>query len=277
MGQELHLKIDLDQLKEVSLHSVRRAAAFLAIGLNSTADWRTQSLSLGSHSTWRFLPEPATEALLEEATFEYRNWVIGNSLRELDSGFNIFLDQAWNALSLALLSGTRIRSDHVVKSIEADTNAASKYEKLIRASNAEPKDLETLRSISNLRNRLSHARGLVTARHANTNGELIVRWLGLETRLHQDGKYVVIPSPVPPQGIRVSDPDKPAEVVAVVVQRERKFRIGHSVSLEPAELHEICWGYLVRTDEIISAILAEMGRRGVALASPAQSENARAP
>lgn len=271
------LHFDLDKLKDVAIRSVRRAATFLGIGINSTSDWHTQTLTLQAQSMWRFVPDPLPEGFLEHAVYEFRTWIAANALRELDAGFNTFLDQAWNILAWSKLHGTRVKSDHTIKGIEADTNAASKYEKVITEAGAQPHDLPELKSLSNLRNCLTHSHGVVTSRHLNTDKALLVQWKGFEMRLQQEDVYVVFPCPMPEQGIQAPDPSKPAQVVGVVVSREKRFEVSKPVALEPSELHEICWGYLRRTDEVTDAILADMRKRGISAPGGANPESGMQP
>ena len=269
-SRTVHLHFDLDNLKISSHRNVKRCAAMLAIAMNSTSDWRQQSLSLTSESMYNFLNDPNSDELRELVTKEFRIWVAGNILRELDAGFSLFLDRAWSMLAWSKHHGSAIKSDYTIKTIESDTNSAKKYERIMRAADADPIDGESLRSLSTLRNCLAHAQGIVTDRHRNTPTALVANWRAWEMRLYQDGDYSVLTSAIIEPDKQIPDQTKPAQLVGVVVDRRREFCLGEPIVLTPLDLHEICWGYLTRTDEVIGAIQRDMLSRGIStdIASP---------
>jgi hypothetical protein len=126
----LLLNIDFLKMKEISFLGIRRASAFLGIGLNATRDWKNPSLVLDSFIKWHFLPEPFPEDQMIDAIEEFRRWIIGNSLRELDASFNIFVDEVWAVKEWAKLHNTSVPSSHKIRTISAQTNAANrKYPK----------------------------------------------------------------------------------------------------------------------------------------------------
>jgi hypothetical protein len=110
-GQQTTLEINFGKLKEMSALGVRRAAAFLGIGLNSTNTLEGLSLALTDQSMWRFFSEPEPEATIKEAVSEFRIWITGNALRELDAHFSLFLDEVWFTLEFAKLHGTKVPTD----------------------------------------------------------------------------------------------------------------------------------------------------------------------
>jgi hypothetical protein len=259
-----HLRIDLRQLKEMSAVGVRRAAAFLGIGLNATSREAPPPLALTDQSMWRFFPTPEPLDVAKAAVAEFRLWVVGNALRELDAHFSMFLDQVWTNLQIAKLHGTSVPSDHVIKGSAGNTNAANKLGRLLGELGAENPDGGSLRSLSNTRNCLVHAHGIVTERHAHTDGALEVKWLGLEARLQQGEHYVVFgPEILDRHGIQAPDSTKEAEVIVAVVERVRRFKLGERVILTPYELHEICFNYQRMTDKVIHAFQAFLAAKGI--------------
>ena len=258
------LHIDVNQLRAIAGIGVRRAAAFLAIGLNSTQGPNLPSLALNDRSMWRFFEEPAPEAVVREAVDEFRNWVIGNALRELDAYFNHFLDGVWTAAQFAKLHGQRVKSDFTPRDISGNTNAASKLSDVMQEVKGDASQAGRLRTLSNARNCLAHSAGIVTTRHANDNGSLKINWIGLEARLQQGGEYVVIPPAIGPEGLRATDPTKEAQVVAVVVERVKIFKVGRPIVLEPAELREICFFYQHLTEVVSNAFVTFLIDAGLA-------------
>jgi hypothetical protein len=256
-----HFQLDYDELRKPAYLGVRRAAAFLGVGLNATEEYLPQSLALTKVSMWNFFPEPLPEEAGRDAVKEFRIWLVGNALRELDAHFSLFLDNLCFAIRLSKLHGKRIRSDHVVKSISGETNVAKKFSTVMKELEDQEPDAAMLWSLSNARNCLTHSGGLVTARHANSDGVLLVTWLGLESRLMQGEQQIVLPPVFAP--IQASDPSKEAFIAVVLVERERRFSIGQKIEFTPNELHEICFYYQRLTDQVVEKLAANLAARGI--------------
>lgn len=266
---EAHLNLDLDKLKNIAVLGVKRAAAFCAIALNATNDPAIQSIALPSVSMWRFFPEPPPEKLLLNSVAEFRIWVVGCALREVDAAFNEFLDHAWQMNELSKLHGKRIKSDLRIDSIEAKTNVGTKMALLLEQLGEEKPDTAKLWSLSNLRNCLTHARGVVTERHANEKGGLKIVWQGLEIGFQQGEEFVPIPNPIPKEGIMAPNPTEPASIAIRVVDKEQIFPTGSTISIDPGVLHEICHFYLTSTDRVVGKLLKAMSDRGLPVAQKA--------
>jgi len=262
------LNIDFAKLKEMSALGVRRAAAFLGIALNSTGGAATPALALTDHSMWRFFPFPEPEAVVKEAVAEFRLWVTGNALRELDAHFSLFLNEVWFSLEVAKLHGTEVPAGYEIKGIANDTNAASKFEKVFEALGQKNDDGGALRSLSLARNSLSHSHGVVTNRHTNLDGGLEIKWLGLESRIQQNEKYVVIGPTFDGIGVQAPDPSEDASLVVVVVERKKVFAVGQRIMLDPLDLHEICFNYLKLTDKLLLVFQEFLKERGIVKPEP---------
>lgn len=257
------LHIDLDQLQQIALIGVRRAASFMAVGLNSTKGDELPSLALSNESMWRFFPDPPPEALAQEAVREFRTWVIGNGLRELDAHFNRFLDAVWPAIQLGKLHGQKVSWSFTPKDISGDTNASKKFSKIMQEIGGDDSQAGRLWTLTNARNCLTHAAGIVGKRHANDGDQMRVLWMGMETRLRQGDTEVVIDQVIGPEGLRAPDPSKEAEIVAAWLEREQVFQMGQPVTLEPHELHEICFYYSHLTGAVTAALTAFFAAAGV--------------
>lgn len=217
----------------------------------------------------RFLPEPVPESLAKEAVKEFRSWLIGNALRELDLNFSLFLDRISWYVRLSKLHGKRVRTTHIIKTIAGETNAAKKYD-IVMGELGEPKtDSSMLRSLSNARNCLSHSGGIVSPRHANADGSLEIRWLGLQPRLNDGEKRTDLP-PVIREPIHVS---RGGIIEIVFTERAKRFVIGEKIDLTPYDLHEICLYYVQLTERVTAKFADDLASRGISApdsSSPAQ-------
>jgi hypothetical protein len=191
--QPLKLMIDPNKVREIAKQGVRRAAAFLGVGLPITENYIPSSLALEQHSLWRFFPEPVPEQLGRDAVREFRSWLVRNALRELDSHFNRFLDEIWMMLAWSKLHGRVVSSAYTVKQISDETNAAKKLNMVMRELGEAEPDTSMLWSMSNVRNCLTHNFGVVAPRYAKSAGALLIRSTAFETRIQQCESHVVVP------------------------------------------------------------------------------------
>jgi hypothetical protein len=200
-------------------------------------------------------------------------WVIGNALRELDQHFSLFLDSAWTTLAWSKLHATTVSSTSTVEQISDVTNVAKKFSKVMRELGDAKSDTSLLWSLSNARNCLTHNVGVVAPRYARSNGALAIRWLGLEARIEQGEQHVVVPTVI--DLLQAPDPSKDAQLVVVVVEREKRFAVGQRIELIAGDLHEICFYYQHLTDLVIERIAADLAARGIGPApTPPRSEGA---
>lgn len=260
------IRLDRNTLRETAYLGVRRAAAFLAIGLNTTEEYIPQSLALTNLSMWHLFPEPLPEQSAREAVKEFRTWLISNALRELDAHFSLFLDNTCFAVRLSKLHGTRVRTDHVIKMITAETNAAKKYGIVMNELGEDKPGASMLWSLSNARNCLTHNRGVVTDRYSNSSGSLSIKWLGIQGRLVQGEHQIILPPIF--DALQAPDPSKEAFVEIAMIEREKRFGIGQRIELTPNDLHEICFYYLRLTDQVVERLTANLAARGIGPVEP---------
>jgi hypothetical protein len=264
--QKARLNIDLNKLKELGFLGIRRASAFLCFGLTPTYGEPPKTATLNSAVNFQFLPNPLPEELAHQIVAEYRTWLIGNALRELDLHSHLFFDEVWRVAQWASLNGQRVKSDHRVSEISSDTNSASKLEKIIQAlDGGEDKDaVRYLRSIANARNCLTHHAGVVSARHANLDGkQLILTWLGQELRLEQGESFIQI-TPETSFPFQAPDPSKEAVVTIKFVEKEKRFEIGSQIILTEYELHELCFFYYWLIERVMKRVTDVFLSKGLA-------------
>ena len=259
---QVALNVDFDQLKEVGLIGIRRAAAFLAVAFQATNDFVPKTLALEQHSSWHFMPEPPPEQLAKDCVAEFKIWTIGNSLKELDLHFSLFLDRVWQHIELASLHGQAVKSDHTIHSIDAETNAAKKLDRVMTALGDANFDTSLLYSLSRARNCLTHNAGIVIPRYATDGDLLAIKWIGLEVRLQQGENYVVVDLPIR-EDQTAQNPNQPAELVVAVVEKRLEFSNGQPIRLSPANLHEICFYYNQLIDKVLIAFSQFVEQKGI--------------
>lgn len=261
MNSKYPIRIDLDELRKISVRGVLRAASFLGVGLLPTKTDPPQSVALSEESMWRFLPDPLPRVLATEIIEEYKAWLIGNALQEIDKHFTQFLDGSWKVLELSKIHGQSVSGKLPITDISNDTNASKKLKRIFEVHTENILDFERLGSLSDARNCLAHNFGIVRSRDAKTSGLLVLRWTTLEAQLRQGDDFVVISNGSP--NIRAPDPSKDADLVFQLIEREKKFAIGDRIALAAVDLHEICHYYLRITDKVIAEIQRRLTDAGV--------------
>jgi hypothetical protein len=262
--RNVELNFDLTKLKDQGLLGVRRASAFLCFGLIPTYGEPPKSASLDTAFRFQFLPEPLPEELAIQIVAEYRTWLVGGALRELDLHCHLFLDAVWRTSQWASLHGKSVPSNFRVSEISQDTNAASKLKKVLKALKGDDSDsIRRLWTITNARNCLTHNAGMVSPRYANSeeNKKLKISWLGQQLRLEQGDAFTEIT----PEGnsFQAPDPSKEAHVVMRFLEREKSFDVGTQILLTPHELHELCFFYVMLVERIMEQVKTFFGGVGI--------------
>lgn len=260
-----HLHFDVDKVTKRGIKGVNRAAAFLGMGLIPTRRAPPKSVTIEGGITWRFLPDPLPENLAKQIALEYKDWLIGNALRELDLHFSLYLDEVWRVTQWGSLHGKTVRSDHRIKEIEGDTNAANKLSRITELLGEENAHAEHLWSLSNARNCFSHNAGIVSERYAKSGGKLKLSWMTFDIELVQGDNVLNITR----ENFPLSAPDttKEAQIRATFRPHERLFEIGQRIDLSEHELNEICGFYYIsitETSKKLHDFLISRGIRSVA-------------
>ena len=254
----VEVQIDLKRLSNIAQTGVRRAAAFLGLGLQAFPNGPPKSVTVGGAFSYRFLPDPLPEELQQQVQDEFTAWLIGNALRELDQHLGIFLDDVWDVLRFT--TGEKVEMEWsdtpFDKKFRGGTNVSSKAAQVAKALDC-TLEFEALKSLSLARNALSHSVGTVRDRDANEPGGLRLTWLAFQAGIRMDG--IVHDLDGLAEGFRVTSPGG-GEVVAEIKRKEAFFAVGESVRLSPHQLSEICFFYSHCSSVIIEAVSKRAGQ-----------------
>jgi hypothetical protein len=245
--------VDLAKVTALALLSVRRATAFLAMGFRTINLPLPLELSLEEHSMLRFFPSPLPPELSEEVVNQFRIWIIGAALRELDAGYSLYLDSVYQVLTI--FKDRKISVDlqkrKAIKQFTAETNVAKKFLQIENDFGIKAKSRVHIERVSMARNVLQHAGGRVRSRECVHAGHFELTWLGFDTRFVGESTGVIerVISDALREPYMAQDP-KGMRVELVFVQRSRAFSEGQVIELSPHDLHEICFMYQNQTVEI---------------------------
>lgn len=248
---------------------VRRAAAFLGISERMLESEFPMSLTLGRGIKRQFLPDPIPAELVPELRENWRTWVTGNALRELDQFLSLYLDDAYDITERAKIIAGDLPPHHVWNRIDRTTNVAEKHRRVLEAANrfadAHVEDQSCLASLSGARNCLAHDLGIITPKRA-TDGELMVRWLALRTVIEQGETVTVLDDADFPF---TNDPDGgDARVLVHIVFAERRFAVGDHIVFTPDDLLGICLFYNIVIDRVAQALTDYATECGVVFTRP---------
>src|SRR5690242_8052270 len=98
--QPLNVSLDLVAIREIVNLGIRRAIAFVGVGLRRDDAPLPTTLALNERFAHHWFPEPLQPNVAAEITQEYNAWLTGSALKELDQYFAQFLDEVWHVLRL---------------------------------------------------------------------------------------------------------------------------------------------------------------------------------
>lgn len=246
----INIKLNFRQPADLMSKGIRRAYAFMTLGLHAAGDKSITDLQLDSNYQLRFLPEKLTLEQIADTQHHFALWITGNGLRELDQFFARALDNLHSTLVVADfyaehidLSARRRR----LKDMQNDTNLASKLDKLKDQFGITAKHRDSIASLGQARNALTHNLGIVSRRHSFGKDSLDLTWLGFD---------ILIGNKVINRDFEEFRSEKEGDVLHKIVERKKKCLIGKPVELSPLELSEICLTFHIQMDDLIQHALA---------------------
>lgn len=252
--------IDLNKLKEMSRVALRRASSFARFGLDGLEDKAFPDFNLSASMTYQFWPAEISDQSRRAAKDEYRSWLIGSCIRELDQLFNLFLDQAWFYTLIVERAPNISRMKH---SFERQTNVAAKQQAISERLNIQS-HYDSFCSLSLARNALTHGAGHVREPfdcNSDCRKRLQMNWSAWDVVFEtstQRRRMVSLPFDTSCLGL-----DE-----AVTVSLERVIRIvsvpaGAKLTFTTEQLAELCGHYRFAMDEIVDGIFLLCAAKGI--------------
>jgi len=261
--------LNLVETLEIARRGVRRASAFMAVGLQALAHDSLVSATLPSSMRYGFLPDPLPDALAAAVADEYSAWLVGNGLRELDQYFGLFADRVWWTICAGELHGKIVASDHVIGGkFHANTNVSRKIAQIVERIGDAGIHSEYFDGFSRARNSLGHAAGQVRERDTIDGGGLTLRWLALQTMLSQNGIEVPFLGESPSAEIPDPGGDE-VSIIAKITERTKTFSVGEQIRLSPFDLSEICFFYNQQAVTLVTHLKSWPLAQGIPEASDA--------
>lgn len=255
--------IELDQILGIALLGVRRATAFMGLGVNAALREDFKAFQLSNLTRIQLLPSSVPEEELREMKSEFRLWVEACGFRELIETFGAYVDAMFRVC--LLFQGAKEQMPFpAFKATNASFHKEGfprKLDILRERFNVASQSANCLVSINSARNCLAHRRGVVG--QADLRGVvegLRVSWIGPDMFLQKpDGSEQSL-NEIPPEGIATLEG---GTVSMRFIQRDRVFKLREKIALSTRDLAEICWYFDREARSLILAVAAYAQRLGV--------------
>lgn len=270
------INIDIDAMQEMVNLAIRRASAFIRFGLDDLDARDGGDFNLTASIVYQFWPEEITSEFRNAAREEYRAWLVGSCLRELDLFYGLFLDKLWFAIEAGELHGSLIRSDHTFDpKFARKTNVAAKQCQVAVKLGISDHFAE-LNSLSLARNALTHHAGVVRSPFDCNNvarDTLIIQWLAFDMLASRDGEERVVDHA--PFDTHALSGDGPAQISLRFTPRELVVPAGNQIKLIHSQFAELCMFYKILCDEAIDGYRSFLKEKGILLPGPDEADASR--
>jgi hypothetical protein len=257
------INVNVDEMKEIVSVGIRRASAFLRFGLDDLEARDGGDFSLNAGVVYQFWPKDVSAEDRGNAREEFRSWLIGSCLRELNLYYGLFLDKLWWAIEASELHGTTVPPGFMFDDrIAANSNVAAKQKRVSEKLGTED-HFEELNSLSLARNALAHNAGVVRSRDCNRKAPdaLEVKWLGFDMIACRGGEERII------AGLPLDTNDLPGEgeiqIATRFGQRMLPFAAGTKIGLSLSQIAELCFFYRIMADKTIEGLLSTYRSKGL--------------
>lgn len=231
--------IDLEELLECARIGIHRASIFMSLAIETAENPLIRKFDFSKQTKLKIVENTDDDEVLKDYKDEFKNWVIGNSLRELHEGFTEYLEQLNQAcLTFGWVAGgfSNKDCDRFHKKFFRD-GFPDKLETLRNRFSVSTMHERGLVSLNAARNCLTHRRGIVSLEDANHGAELRLSWRALEIYFIPAQGEPILNCDFPKSGV---DADGGA-IESKYVERNCSFSYGQALTLSHLQLAEICF------------------------------------
>lgn len=261
----------------MALKGVRRASAFLGLGVNVSRDPDFKKYQLSDFTSLRIIPDDLGDDEVRKIKEAFEIWIIANGLRELAETFALFLDRIHTSCLLMATSKNALDPD------DANTFGPAFERKgieqklaTLRNRFAVSTDKENyLASINRARNCITHRNGRVGPEDVGNDDTFRLTWWALDFYVETpNGEKHHLKPPYPENGIYLEDG---GTIMMKVTDRTIEYPIGHYVRLSPSDLSEICLLFQLSTTEVVKSTIQYAEGIGIEVKAPQDSVEQDAP
>jgi hypothetical protein len=240
--------VNFDKLAEIGRTGVLPATAFVGLGQKAWTGEVIRSVRIEAPFSHQMLPDPLPEPLANEVRAEFKSWIIGNALLEIERNLALFFAECERVLRYVALHGRKLRDvDIAALDQERDENLRAKTERLRDSYGISGQLAASVGGWTTARNCLSHNNGVVRLRDVTLGDDrLVVRWRRLE--------IAIAGTVVPPDklvGFRV---EKDSHIELRTVDGFKEFAVGSKIDFSEQDITELCLTAYFRIDEYVKQI-----------------------
>jgi hypothetical protein len=263
MHQAQTIRIEPVALLRLIDAAARRVSAFLRLGLDDLDARGNGDFHLSAIVNYQFWPAEITQNQRAEARDEYRAWLTGSCLRELDLFYGVFLDRTWHVIEVIGLHGSPIPAGHTFdEKFAGDPNVARKQERVAQRLGTADCFAE-LNSLSLARNALAHHAGVVRPRDCN-NAErsiLEIAWRAMDLVASRNGIEVVVAGM--PFDTHTLPGDGPTMFSMQFKPRTVCVPVGGRIALAHSHVAELCAFYRALACDVLEGLKKYCEARGI--------------
>ncbi len=256
-------------MREVVNLAIRRASAFVRFGLDKLDERDGGDFNLTASLVYKFWPDEIASEPRDAAREEYRAWLIGSCLRELDLFYGVFLERIWFAIEVGELHGSSVRADHTFDpKFARKTNTAAK-QRAVSVKLGIADHFSELNSLSLARNALAHHAGVVRSPFDCNNDArdaLVIQWLAFDMLASRDGEERVIDHT--PFDTHTLPGDGTIQIALRFTPRQLVVPAGHQIKLSHSQIAELCMFYRILCDEAIDGYRTFLAEKGILPSKP---------
>ncbi len=260
----MQMNLNVDAVRETAHLGVRRASSFLALGLKAIEGGPPKSAKLGQHFQILFMPEPLPPEVAENLANDYRAWLVGAALKELDTFLSLALDLAWDIIRIGELHGKPAPTEFGPDANFQNKGTAKKLDIISTTINAEAPWAEYFPAFGLARNCLSHGAGIVRERDTTSDSALIIRWRSPTIIIVDGDKERLFDMRNPPS---TEPTENEARVLFRMAEREARYEVGQPLILSADDLTEICLCYQATGDAVSASLVKYLKQLGIAEAA----------
>ncbi|MGE0022572.1 MAG: hypothetical protein AB7S70_02950 [Hyphomicrobium sp.] len=255
--------IDFEQLGNLAHTGVRRAVLFMGLGLNAAhrkefRDYQLHKLPILPGQTGlpiEFFPDNLPAERVDEFKSEFATWITGCGLRELTEHYAIMLDQIHHGALAVYQERKKLDSIGDPAKVHQKFHrfgVPAKLKSLSESFGVKTKHAESVSSLYEARNCLTHDFGNVTTKRVNHGDTLVLTWLALDMLAQgvETGQEIplahLIGQPTPEE----------TNILMRSSERHRVLKVGEKLKLSQQDLWEICYFFNAHA---IPSILSSFG------------------
>ena len=256
------INIDLSQIKEISLKGIGRAAVFMGLGINAARTDEFKDYHLSNETFLRIIPENVDNAQVKDFKKHFEQWIISCGLRELIETFSVYLCAIFKACLLASINKKKMLIEDPDKQLKSfEWKGVEKQLKTLRDRfNVKTSKEIYFKTINQVRNCITHRRGIVGVEDLGDKNCLRICWWALEPFIATPSGEIPINPQIPEGGIYLKDG---GTICLRVVEKEREFQLGEVIKLNPNDLYEICLLVTLATEDILKSTFDFLKSTGI--------------